>query len=480
MNTQTITKTSLLKQISDGYQNMMLKLGLKQSSTGAATYNWDPLINNRQQLEYMFSYSFVARQAIEIPAKDMTRTGITIQGLNNLDNKKIQKEITVKEFWPRLGEALCWARLYGGAILFMRIDGQDPSTPLDINTIGLGQFVGFEVLSRWQVNPSIGHVINDGGPNHGEPESYMSVFDNSMYALPYTIHHSRVIKLVGIKVPWFQRLQLMFWGQSVLVNIRPQITSYDAISASIDQMAHKSHQRVFKIKGMKEQITIGGEEGEQNIANYVQNVRNFQSNEDITAIDAEDDYVALTHNFTGLKDLLESKGEQISAATGIPQSKLFGRPADGLGASQAGDIELYYSNLESDRERDLRTPVNRVLEVLSRSTLGRPLPEDSSFTFDSLYTLDNKETSELASNVSDIIIRNKEANIITVGEARAELQRNHLQTRMFSELDPLPPTELTETDTDFSNDVQVNKPNLTQVKDSDDMVDAIRNLNDHQ
>ena len=38
-----------------------------------------------------------------------------------------------------------WGRLYGGAIAVMLIDGQDVESPLDMKTIGKGQFKGFYV-----------------------------------------------------------------------------------------------------------------------------------------------------------------------------------------------------------------------------------------------------------------------------------------------------------------------------------------------
>ena len=426
---------SILSYIQDGYNNIKARLGLNSDNlTSTGVYTWDTLVNNRQQLEYIYSGSWVARQIIDIPAVDMCRAGITIHGIDDSDNKLLQKTMLAKGIWTSLCTSIKWARLYGGSLAYIMIDGQDPSTPLDLDTIDIGQFSGIQVYNRWQVTPSLTQMITDGA-GRNEPEFYTSVFDSYIGNVPFTIHHSRVIKFVGIEVPWFMRLQLMFWGQSVLVNLHSRIKAYDMCSALLDQIANKAHIRIFKIKGLRQLLATGGEDAELSIQQYVNQMRDLQSTEDISVIDADDDLTSIaTVNFTGLRDLMEIEGEQLSGASGIPQDKLFGRTASGLNASNSGDLEIYHGSLESKRESDLRLPLTHLLEVISRSTLGKPMPDDYNFTFDSLYTLDDKERSEVSSKITDTVIKAKESGIITAAEAREELKAQKLTTKMFTNL----------------------------------------------
>ena len=53
-------------------------------------------------------------------------------------------------WWNSMTEWLKWARLYGGGVAVMLIDGQKVNTPLDPKTIGKDQFKGFYVFDRWQ------------------------------------------------------------------------------------------------------------------------------------------------------------------------------------------------------------------------------------------------------------------------------------------------------------------------------------------
>ena len=364
----------------------------------------------------------------------MCRAGITIHGIDPLESKKIQKTITTLGVWSSIQEAIKWGRLYGGSLAYIMIDGQDPATPLDIDTIDLQQFKGLTVYSRWQVMPSLTQMITDGA-GRNEPEYYTSVFDSFVNNIPFTIHHSRVIKFVGIQVPWFMRLQLQFWGQSVIVNLHSRIKSFDMTSALLDQLSNKSFLRVFKIKGLRQLLATGGEDAETDIMRYVNQMGDLQSSEDISVIDADDDLSAITSiNFTGLRDLVEIQEEQLAGASGIPQDKLFGRTASGLNASNSGDIEIYHGSLEAERENDLRLPFMKLLDIISMSTLGYKLPDDASFTFDSLYTLDNLEKAEVAAKITDTISKAKESGLITVKEAREELKQQHLVTSMFGNL----------------------------------------------
>ena len=430
------TKLNKISQfIADSYQNITARLGVRTDNlTKDGLYEWDGLVNERQQLEYMYSGSWLARAAIEVPAKDMTRVGVSLTGLEQKENAIIQKTIRDLDIWNSLRECIMWARLYGGCIGYIRINGQDPSTPLDLNTISKDQFEGIEPLSRWQVTPSLGHMI-EGGIDNGLPEFYTSVFDNSMYAKPYTIHHSRCIRFIGITVPSYMKLQLNYWGQSILVNVHPRIKAYDMINTMIDQISNKAHLRTLKIKDMRSILVAGGEDAQNALLSYVQLMRETQSTEDITLIDSEDDFSAIPYNFQGLKDLMEIEGEQLSGALGIPQSKLFGRQADGLGATHTGDISYYYANIECDRESTLRRPVGKVLELIARSKLGKPLPEDFDFIFDSLEQLDDATIADLGTKTTNSVGTALDKNIITPDEAREQLRKSSKITKLFGELE---------------------------------------------
>ncbi|MDR0067321.1 DUF1073 domain-containing protein, partial [Acinetobacter sp. 11520] len=85
--------------------------------------------------------------------------------------------------------------------------------------------------------------------------------------------------------------------------------------------------------------------------------RQWQSNEGLTLMDADDTYEAHQYNFSGLDNILLQFGQQISGATGIPLVRLFGQSPAGLNATGESDLANYYDNINQQQEGRLRTPL---------------------------------------------------------------------------------------------------------------------------
>lgn len=78
--------------------------------------------------------------AVDAVADDMTRKGITITGgLKPEEKSKLDNAREELALWDRLNDTIKWGRLYGGAIGVIMIDGQDMSSPLRMETVGLAR-----------------------------------------------------------------------------------------------------------------------------------------------------------------------------------------------------------------------------------------------------------------------------------------------------------------------------------------------------
>ena len=113
----------------------------------------------------------------------------------------------------------------------------------------------------------------------------------------------------------------------------------------------------------------------------------------------------------------------------------FGRQSDGLGATHTGDITNYYAELDSKRESQLREPLNKIFEILSYSVLGKELPDDFDFTFDSLEKVDDQERADLSTKMTDNVVKTYSAKLVTLEEARKQLRLNGDITHQFQELE---------------------------------------------
>jgi uncharacterized protein len=99
----------------------------------------------------MYRGSWVIGVGVDAVAEDMTREGIDFLGTEKPEEiEQLQAAMLDVGFWHSVCSWIKWARLYGGCILVMLIDGQDPATPLDETTIRKGPFKGFYPFERWK------------------------------------------------------------------------------------------------------------------------------------------------------------------------------------------------------------------------------------------------------------------------------------------------------------------------------------------
>jgi len=310
----------------DSFVNFAHNLGIgADNPMTSSTYGFNPITRNRTLLEWVHRGSWLGGVAVDVVADDMTRAGVEIQGdISPDDIAKIDELSTSLGVWNSINDTIKWARLYGGCIAVILIDGQDTATPLRLNTIRKGQFCGLMPLDRWMVEPSMGDLVTEYGPSLGLPK-YYSVTAQAPALSSMKIHHSRCIRLEGIRLPYWQRLMENLWGLSVLERLYDRMIAFDSATTGAAQLVYKSYIRTYKIEQLREAVAAGGD-ALNGIVSYVDMMRRFQGIEGMTLIDAKDDLSAATHGaFSGLSDALTQFGQQLSGALQIPLVRLFGQ-----------------------------------------------------------------------------------------------------------------------------------------------------------
>ncbi len=442
----------LLKYTADSFQNFAARLGLGAGSQhDQSTYGFDFLSRDRVKLEAMYRSSWVVGQVVDVVAEDMTREGVNIRGLEDpSDAIKINSVMDQLEIWDRLSDTIKWGRLYGGAIAVMLIDGQNVGTPLNIDTIGKGQFKGLLVLDRWLVTPTLTDLVTDYGVDFGKPKYYDVVAD-SFGLSGMRIHHSRVIRLDGVNLPYWQRIAENLWGISVIERLFDRLTAFDSTSMGVAQLVYKAHLRTYKVKGLRSIIAAGGKAFEA-LVKQIEHIRLWQSNEGMTLMDAEDEFETHQYSFSGLDAVLLQFGQQLSGASQIPLVRLFGQSPAGLNATGESDLSNYYDNINQQQERRLRTPLHKLIRIISLSTLGKDVPEGFEFDFKSLWQIDDAAKAEIADKVTSAVCKAEEQGLISRQTAMKELRQSSETTGIYSNIsdeeikdaedDPPRPSEL--------------------------------------
>lgn len=427
----------------DGFDNFVSRLGLNNDNTlSAGMYTFNLITRNRIQLEAAYRGSWIVGQMIDCKAEDMTRAGIQIT-TNEADQdiKDFQSYITKKGVWGSLCDVLKWGDLYGGALGVLQIEGQKLSSPLDPSTIKKGQFKGIAVFDRWQLNPILGKAIRSG-PDIGLPAYYQIVttaasagygegetdIDNDM-----VVHHSRVIRVIGIQLPFFQAITEMMWGESVLERLWDRLIAFDSSTMSSANLIERANNRTVGIEGLREIIAAGGK-AQQGLEAMMEMMRAFQTNEGLTLIDKNDTFQTTQYTFSGLDALLLQFGQQLAGACQIPLVRLFGQSPAGLSATGESDLRMYYDGINAKQESKLRDPWTLLLQVMWRSCFGKEPPKDLEFTFTPLWQMSTKERSEISKTNTESVLGSLEAGAIKRSTAMKELRQMSGDTGLYTNI----------------------------------------------
>lgn len=418
----------------DSFQNFEARVGLGTNNQASQYgYGFDFTSRNRVQIEAMYRSSWIVGQAVDVVADDMTRAGTELNAdLDPADRDKLNAAFERMGLWDRINDTIKWGRLYGGALGVMLIDGQDMSTPLNLDSIAKDQFKGIYALDRWLVQPSLNDLVKEFGPDMGMPRYYDVVAD-SMALSRMRIHYTRVIRIDGVELPYWQRTTENLWGQSVVERLVDRLTAFDSTTLGVSQLVYKAHLRTLTIDKLRDIIAAGGPALEGLLKN-VEMIRRFQTNEGMTLVDSRDKFETHQYTFSGLDNVLLQFGQQLSGALGIPLVRLFGQSPAGLNSTGESDLRTYYDNVKQQQERRLRLPLTRLYEVLVRSELGKPPPDGFAFTFTSLWQLSDTEKANNAKTTTDAVVAAYDADLIDKPTAMKELRQSSHTTGVFTSI----------------------------------------------
>ncbi len=407
----------------DSFQNYGLNLGMgTDNALAASTYGFNPITRIRTLLEWIYRGSWMGAVAVDIIADDMTRAGVSIEGdMKPDDIEDVQSLIGSTGVWNSLNDAEKWARLYGGSIAVILIDGQAMDTPLREDTVRPGQFRGLAVYDRWSVTPS-SNLVTELGKNLGLPESYV-ISEDAPGLRGQRIHYSRVIRLVGIELPWNQRVAENMWGLSVIERLYDRMIAFDSATQGAAQLIYRSANRTYKIKGMRE-LVASGADYVQVLARYTDMMRKFAGIEGVTLIDANDDLVTTQLNVQGgIAQALDKFGEQISGCLQIPLTRLFGQAPGGLNADGASNLITYYDGVNNQQNKELKEGVSLIYRLAARSA-GKKVTPKFQIKFNPLWQIDDKTKSEIAERDARSIADLADAGLLDKPTAMRELRQS--------------------------------------------------------
>lgn len=410
----------------DGFLNLVTRVGQGAGNAlSNADYVKNDLTRNRERLDAIYRTSWVAGAIVDCIAEDMTRAGVDFIGdLQATTESYFQKYLTRKSVWLSLKNAIKWARLYGGAVAVIDVDGQDLSTPLNLDSVAAGQFNGLRIFDRWEIEPDSQRFVG----LDGEPEFY--TITNGARGFGLRIHYSRVLRFLGNDLPSHERRAENCWGASVLERLFDRLVYFDNVTAGAAQLVEKAHLRVVRINNFKTALRSDNAVG--SLVKYFDVMRYLQCNEGLTLLDKEDEYQAHSYGFGGLDAMVLQFGQQLSGACGIPLVRLFGQSPAGLNATGESDLRLYYDNILSLQESRLRENLTRLFSVCFRACFGEREPAGFDFNFQPLWQVSALDKAAMAASVSQSVLNAYSSGLLDSATALQELKRASVENGVFS------------------------------------------------
>jgi phage-related protein (TIGR01555 family) len=419
----------------DSFLNLQADLGIGANNVfSGGNYGFNPITRQHLLLEWCYRGSWIVRKTVDCPADDMTRQGIRINDDMPPDRiEQMQAFFRRKQLWLRLNSTLKWARLYGGCLAVVVIEGQKFDEPLRMDRVGKGTFRGLIVLDRWMVTPEYSKLVSDPGSEHyGDPVYYDVVADAR--TLPQMrIHHSRCIRIDGIELPYWQKIAENGWSLSVLEPMWDRVLAFDSATMGAAQLVYRAYLRTIKFPKFREAVATGGA-AYRAVLRQIQTIRLMQSNEGLTVLDAEDSMESTQYSFAGLSDMIGQFGQQLSGSGDVPLTRMFGQSPSGLNSTGESDLENYRDGLKSWQETHLAEPMQTVCELTHRSLYGEPLPDEFGFEFAPLGQLKDADRADIATRITGAVVQAYEAQLITAFAAAKELRQMSRVTGVFTNI----------------------------------------------
>jgi uncharacterized protein len=415
--------------VSDGFTNETLGLGQGVNNlfsdsqySKTNTISWD-----RETLDSAYRQNWIVGKVVDLVAEDATREWITITGDYTPEQiTSIEKEAEKLKIRDSIRSAIKWGRLYGGAGAIILIDGESLSSPLNLDLVRPNSFKGLYVLDRWTLWPSINTPISSPGPDFGYPQYYRigtGQTNNSSLLDRTVVHSSRLSRFIGIELPYWQRFQDLWWGESVIERMYDRLCAFDNVTFSLVNLVFKAQLRIFRLEGYRKLIAKGGE-GVETFQNFIEECRKYQNSDGITVLDEADQFMTFNPTYAGLKDIMLICGEQVGGAADIPYMILFGRSQTGIFMGSDQDTKSYYAKISSFQESSLRESITSVYKVMIKS-MGLD-PQSFDFEFKTLWKVTPAEAAKMAAQDVAAVVTAFDAGLISRATALAELRESSL------------------------------------------------------
>ena len=421
-------------RVMDAFSNPLFRLGAgSQSPLEATEYPLTRLTGNYALLNSLYRDNWVVQNVVGIIPDDMTKKWFTVTGQASPERlrelERVQAATALRE---SVNEGLRWGRLYGGAAGLIVIKGQEwaMDRPLDLSAVLPGSFRGLYILDRWcGITPEAGLIYD--GRGRMVPEYYS--INGEGGATVARVHHSRIIRFTGRDLPYLERVSELYWGASEVESLYQDVVKHDNVSFNMAALTFRANVDTMEVQNLDQLFSMTSHETQRRVWNTMQAQSVMKSNFGVQLVNKGDQIKNTQYTFTGLEEVYEAMCLDLSGASRIPMTKLFGRSPSGLNATGESDLQNYYDYIESLRESKLRPILEKLLPILCMSAWGA-VSDGLDISFPPLWTPKAEEVAKIAQGKAEAIVTAFQAGLLGADTAQRELRKLEGETGLFGSI----------------------------------------------
>lgn len=383
----TVPKKGIVKRIRDGYVNVLTGLGIRGKDKrlgGQMSYVGEL---TEREVEELYAADSLAARIVDVLPDEATRAWLKFQD----EDQKVNDEIDMLGVKKKVNEGWKDARTYGGGGLFLNTG--DPNErliePLDENNIK--KLISLVPLNRHELIADSNDIETDmSSPNYDQPRTYRVQSRTAMTTI-VTVHHTRIVRFDGKRLPKLMKITNEYWGASVYTSLWEVLRDYGVAYGGAANVVQDFRLLVYKAKGLIDAIEAGEEEL---IKKRLENMNIARSVIGSYMLDEEESMESMTQNLTGVADLIKTVKDRLQSATDIPHTKLFNEAPGGLGQSGRTEETIWFDYVSSQQENYLAPILDRIFKIMflgKAGPTGGKEPKDWTYDFNPLWQMTDTE-----------------------------------------------------------------------------------------
>ena len=418
----------------DGYTNLLNKYGTAQDNSMAYNYEQEPITTDMELIR-LYEGNGLFSKIIDRPAEEAVKHGLDIDYGDEKIAEYVEERLDELDFEDKFATAEKWARLYGGALIVMLCDdGGSLEEPLDYDKVRtieeLRVFERAIVQEDYQGLYQSRMIFSNSDLPIGQPEFYHV---NSIYG-SFTVHYTRCLIFRNGRLPE-QTTNSIYrhWGMPEHVKIKQALRECMTSHSNGTKLLERSVQAIYKMKNLA--TLLSSDEGEGKVLQRLQVIDMARGILNSMAIDAEgEDYDFKTLQMAGVKDVVDTTCNMLSAVTNIPQTILFGRSPAGMNSTGDSDLENYYNMVENIQKQNMKANVRTVINLILKQGMYEGdievIPKFK-VKFSALWSISDSEqadieqkkaqTEQIKAQIAQTYI---DAGVLDVSEVRKSLSLN--------------------------------------------------------